>query len=102
MEKAREFQKNIYFCFIDYAKVFATKPSGKELGLAPTQHRAEETSHRHSPRPWRPLVGTGHFAPGNLWELLQVIKVQLQERRSVLKSIALLFLLAFLCKRPAS
>ena len=23
MEKAREFQKNIYFCFIDYAKAFA-------------------------------------------------------------------------------
>ena len=23
MEKAREFQKNIYFCFIDYAKVFS-------------------------------------------------------------------------------
>ena len=22
MEKAKEFQKNIYFCFIDYAKVF--------------------------------------------------------------------------------
>ena len=22
MEKAREFQKNIYFCFIDYAKIF--------------------------------------------------------------------------------
>ena len=22
LEKAREFQKNIYFCFIDYAKVF--------------------------------------------------------------------------------
>ena len=22
MEKTREFQKNIYFCFIDYAKVF--------------------------------------------------------------------------------
>ena len=22
MEKAREFQKNIYFCFIDFAKVF--------------------------------------------------------------------------------
>ena len=22
MEKAREFQKNLYFCFIDYAKVF--------------------------------------------------------------------------------
>ena len=23
MEKAREFQRNIYFCFIDYAKAFA-------------------------------------------------------------------------------
>ena len=22
MEKARQFQKNIYFCFIDYAKAF--------------------------------------------------------------------------------
>ena len=22
MEKAREFQKNIYFCFVDYAKAF--------------------------------------------------------------------------------
>ena len=22
VEKAKEFQKNIYFCFIDYAKVF--------------------------------------------------------------------------------
>ena len=22
MEKAKEFQKNIYFCFIDYAKAF--------------------------------------------------------------------------------
>ena len=22
MEKAREFQKNLYFCFIDYAKAF--------------------------------------------------------------------------------
>ena len=24
MEKAKEFQKNIYFCFIDYAKAFLT------------------------------------------------------------------------------
>ena len=31
MEKAREFQKNVYFCFIDYAKVFVwiTIHSGK-------------------------------------------------------------------------
>ena len=25
MEKAKEFQKNIYFCFIDYAKAFHNK-----------------------------------------------------------------------------
>ena len=29
MEKAREFQKNIYFCFIDYAKAFSTINCGK-------------------------------------------------------------------------
>ena len=26
MEKAREFQKNIYFCFLDYAKAFVWIP----------------------------------------------------------------------------
>ena len=26
MEKAREFQKNIYFCFIDYTKTFDCGP----------------------------------------------------------------------------
>ena len=33
MEKAREFQKNIYFCFIDYAKAFAcgSQQTGKFL-----------------------------------------------------------------------
>ena len=29
MEKAREFQKNIYFCFIDYAKAFDCVDCGK-------------------------------------------------------------------------
>ena len=29
MEKAREFQKNIYFCFIDYAKAFDYKDHNK-------------------------------------------------------------------------
>ena len=38
MEKAREFQKNIYFCFIDYAKAFACVDHNKleilkEVGL---------------------------------------------------------------------
>ena len=31
MEKAREFQKNIYFCFIDYAKAFDSQQTGKFL-----------------------------------------------------------------------
>ena len=30
MEKAREFQKNIYFCFIDYAKVFDSVDHNKQ------------------------------------------------------------------------
>ena len=41
MEKAREFQKNIYFCFIDYAKAFDCVDHNKlwkimkELGIPP-------------------------------------------------------------------
>ena len=40
MEKAREFQKNIYFCFIDYAKAFECVDHNKlwkilkEMGIA--------------------------------------------------------------------
>ena len=40
MEKAREFQKNIYFCLIDYAKVFDCVDRNKlwkilkEMGIA--------------------------------------------------------------------
>ena len=40
MEKAREFQKNIYFCFIDYAKDFDCVDHNKlwkilqEMGIA--------------------------------------------------------------------
>ena len=33
MEKAREFQKNIYFCFIDYAKAFDYVDHNKLMGL---------------------------------------------------------------------
>ena len=29
MEKARKFQKNIYFCFIDYIKAFACMDHNK-------------------------------------------------------------------------
>ena len=40
MEKAREFQRNIYFCFIDYAKAFDCVDNNKlwkilkEMGIA--------------------------------------------------------------------
>ena len=33
MEKAREFQKNIYFCFIDYAKLFDCVDHNKLLKI---------------------------------------------------------------------
>ena len=41
MEKAREFQKNIYFCFIDYARAFDWVDNKKlwnilkEIGIPP-------------------------------------------------------------------
>ena len=33
MEKAREFQKNIYFCFIAYAKAFGCVDHNTEMGI---------------------------------------------------------------------
>ena len=33
IEKAREFQKNIYFCFIDYAKAFGCVDHNKLWGI---------------------------------------------------------------------
>ena len=41
MEKAREFQKNIYFCFIDYTKAFdcvITTNYGKFLEMGTSDH----------------------------------------------------------------
>ena len=35
-EKAREFQKNIYFCFIDYAKAFDCVDHNKSLQSCPS------------------------------------------------------------------
>ena len=38
--KAREFQKNIYLCFIDYAKAFANKvPSSQSYGFPVVMYR---------------------------------------------------------------
>ena len=36
MEKTREFQKNIYFCFIDYAKAFDCVDHNKSLQSCPS------------------------------------------------------------------
>ena len=50
MEKAREFQKNIYFCFIDYAKAFDCVDHNKlweilqEKGIPDTLPASCETS----------------------------------------------------------
>ena len=49
MDKAREFQKNIYFCFIDYAKAFDCVDHNKlwkilkEMGIPDTWHASWET-----------------------------------------------------------
>ena len=37
MEKAREFQKNIYLCFIDYAKAFDCVDHNKMWKIHPTE-----------------------------------------------------------------
>ena len=49
IEKAREFQKNIYFCFIDYAKAFDCVDHNKlrkilkEMGISNTWPASWET-----------------------------------------------------------
>ena len=49
IEKAREFQKNIYFCFIDYAKAFACVDRNKlwkilqEMGIPDHLNASWET-----------------------------------------------------------
>ena len=40
MEKAREFQKNIYFCFINYAKAFDCVENSERDGIYQTTWRA--------------------------------------------------------------
>ena len=42
IENAREFQKNIYFCFIDYAKTF-------DCGLQQTVENSERDGHTRPP-----------------------------------------------------
>ena len=55
IEKAREFQKNIYFCFIDYAKAFdcvdhnklwSTENSEKDGNTEPPDLPSEKSVHK--------------------------------------------------------
>ena len=52
LEKAREFQKNIYFCFIDYAKAFDCVDHNKlrkilkEMGIRPPDLPLEKSLRR--------------------------------------------------------
>ena len=63
MEKAREFQKNIYFCFIDYAKAFDCLDHNhlwkilKEMGI-PDQGQVVWYSHLYAAQ--EATVRTGH------------------------------------------
>ena len=62
MEKAREFQKNIYFCFIDYAKAFDCVDHNKlweilkEMGISEHLTCLLETYMQVR----KPTVRTGH------------------------------------------
>ena len=61
IEKAREFQKNIYFCFIDYAKAFACvdhnklENSSRDGNTRPPDLTPEKSVYRS-----RNTVGTVH------------------------------------------
>ena len=65
MEKAREFQKNIYFCFIDFAKAFDCVDHNKlwkilnEMGIPDhraclwrNQHTGREATNGHGTTDW--------------------------------------------------
>ena len=52
MEKAREFQKSIYFCFIDYTKAFDCVDHNKLWKIL--KDRRHHTTHLHPVKPvWR-------------------------------------------------
>ena len=43
IKKAREFQKNIYFCFIDYAKIFDCENSERDGNTRPPDLPVEKS-----------------------------------------------------------
>ena len=67
MEKAREFQKNIYFCFIDFAKAFDCVDHNKlwkilqEMGIRPPYLSPE-----------KPVYRSRSNSPNQIWNNGQV------------------------------
>ena len=51
MEKAREFQKNIYFCFIDYAKAFDCEGFDCKVFDCESQQTVENSERDGNTRP---------------------------------------------------
>ena len=78
IEKAREFQKNIYFCFIDYAKAFdcvqfssvaqscptLCNPMNHSTPGLPVHHQLPEFTHTHVHR-------VSDAIHNKLWKILQ-------------------------------
>ena len=56
MEKAREFQKNIYFCFIDYAKAFDCMDHNKLWKILQEMGWIRKIIKGQSPSQWAPEI----------------------------------------------
>ena len=97
MEKAREFQKNIYFCFIDYAKAFDCVDNNKlwkilkEMGIPDQQLRKQQLEldmeQQTGSKLGREYVKAGYHHPAYLtsmqstsWETLGWMKHKLESR----------------------
>ena len=63
MEKAREFQKNIYFCFIDYAKAF-------DCGPQQTVENSERDGQTTWPASWE----------NSMWVRMQQLELDMEQQ----------------------
>ena len=74
IEKVKEFQKNIYFCFIDYAKAFDC------IQFSSVQSLSHVYSLRRSQQLWKVLkeIGISDYLPASYKTCMQVKKQQLE------------------------